>query len=92
MRMRQAFDDRRLADARLADENGIVLRAARQHLDRAADLLVAADDRIELAGARGFGEVARIFLQRVIGVFGARVVGGAALAQFLDGGVERSAA
>ena len=45
----QAFDDRGLADAGLADEHRIVLRAARQHLDDAADLLVAADHRIELA-------------------------------------------
>ena len=28
--LRQAFDDRRLADAGLADEHGVVLRAARQ--------------------------------------------------------------
>ena len=86
---RQALDDRRLADAGLADQHRIVLGAARQHLDRAADLLVAADDRIELAVARGLGEVAGVFLQRVIGVLGARRVGRAALAQVIDGGVER---
>ena len=45
----EAFDDRRLADARLADQHGIVLRAAREDLDHAANFLVAADDRIELA-------------------------------------------
>ena len=67
---RQAFDDGRLADAGLADQHRIVLGAARQHLDRAADFLVAADHRIELALARGFGQVAGIFLQRVIGVLG----------------------
>ena len=49
---RQALDDRRLADAGLADQHRIVLGAARQHLDGAADFLVAADDRIELAVAR----------------------------------------
>ena len=89
---REAFDDRGLADARLADQHRIVLGAARQNLDRAADLLVAADDRIELAGARRLGEIAGIFLQRVIGVFRRRIVGGAALAQLLDGAIERSAA
>ena len=47
--LRQALDDRRLADARLADQHRIVLRPAGEHLDDAADLLVAADDRIELA-------------------------------------------
>ena len=49
--LREAFDDGGLADARLADEHRVVLRAALQHLDRAADLIVAADDRIELAAA-----------------------------------------
>ena len=49
---RETLDDRGLADARLADEDRIVLGAPRQHLDRAADFLVAADDRIELAGLR----------------------------------------
>ena len=68
--LREAFDDRRLADARLADEHGIVLRAAREHLDDAADLLVAADDRIELALARGVGEVARVALERLVLILG----------------------
>ena len=69
---REPLDDRRLADAGLADQNRIVLGPARQNLDRAADFLVAADDRIELARPRGLGEVAGVFLQRVIGVLGAR--------------------
>ena len=85
---RQALDDGGLADAGLADQHRIVLGAARQHLDGAADFLVAADHRIELAVARGLGEVAGIFLQRVVGVLGRLRVGGAALAQRLDGGVE----
>ena len=85
---RQAFGDGGLADAGLADQHGIVLGAPRQHLDGAADFVVAADDRIELAGARQFGEVAGIFLERVIGVFGGRRIGGAALAQILDRRVE----
>ncbi len=85
---REALDDRRLADAGLADQHRIVLGPARQHLDRTADLLVAADDRIKLAVARGLGEVAGIFLQRVIGVLGARRIGSAPLAQVIDGGVQ----
>ena len=47
----EALDDGRLADAGLADQDGVVLGAARQDLDGAADLLVAADDRVELAVA-----------------------------------------
>ena len=47
--LRQAFGDGGLADAGLADQDGIVLGAAGEHLDGAADLLVAADDGIDLA-------------------------------------------
>ena len=56
----QALDDGGLADAGLADEHRVVLGAARQHLDDAADLLVAADDRIELALRGQLGEVAAV--------------------------------
>ncbi len=47
--LRQAFDDGGLADAGLADQHRVVLGAALQHLDGAADLVVAADHRVELA-------------------------------------------
>ena len=47
--LRQALDDRRLADTGLADQHRVVLRAAREHLDHPADLLVAADHGVELA-------------------------------------------
>ena len=50
--LRQAFDDRRLADARLADQHRVVLGPPREHLDDAPNLLVATDDRVELARAR----------------------------------------
>jgi hypothetical protein len=59
----QALDDGGLADAGLADEHGVVLGAAREHLDDPADLGVAADDRVELAVARGLGEVGAVLLQ-----------------------------
>ena len=85
---RQTFDDRGLADAGLADQHRIVLGAAGQHLDGAADFLVAPDHGVELAVARRLGQVAGIFLQRVIGVLGRRAVGGAALAQRFDRGIE----
>ena len=73
----QAFDDGRLADAGLADEHRVVLRAAREHLDDAADLFVAADDRIELALARQLGEVAAVPLERLVRAF--RILVGHAL-------------
>ena len=66
----EPFDDGGLADAGLADEHRIVLGAARQHLNDAADLFVAADDRIELAAARELGEVAAVLLERLVFRFG----------------------
>ena len=84
----QALDDRGLADAGLADQHRIVLGSTRQDLDGAADFLVASDHRVELAVAGRLGEIARVFLQRLVSVFGRSGVGGAALAQRLDGGVE----
>ena len=62
---RQTFRDRGLADAGVADEQRVVLLAAAQHLDGAADLRVAADQRIDLAVARLFVEVDAIGLERV---------------------------
>ena len=69
----QALDDGGLADAGLADQHGIVLGAAGEHLDHAADLLVAADDRIELALARDVRQVLRVALQRLVLLLGVLV-------------------
>ena len=69
----QALDDGRLADARLADQHGVVLRAPAEHLHRPADLLVAADDRVELALPRQLDEVAAVALQRLVLLFGVLV-------------------
>src|SRR5207248_10102846 len=44
----EAFDDRGLPDPGIADQHRIVLRAPREDLDDTADLLVSADDRVEL--------------------------------------------
>ena len=55
--MSQALGDGRLAHAGLADEGGVVLAAAREDLDDALDLLLATDDRVELARPGGLGEV-----------------------------------
>src|SRR5213076_2432447 len=66
----QALDDGGLAHARLADQDRVVLGAATEHLDDAADLLVAADHRVELPLPRQGGQVAAVLLQRLIGGFG----------------------
>ena len=57
---------------------GLFFVRRRQHLDDAADLVVAADDRVELAGSRLGGEVAAVLLERGVGALGVR--GGDALA------------
>ena len=74
IRWARPFDDRRLADAGLADQHRVVLRAPRQDLDHAADLVVAADHRIELAVLGGLGQVAAELLERLDLVLG-RLVG-----------------
>ena len=59
----QPLDDGGLPDARLADEDGIVLRPPGQDLDDAPDLVLAADDRVELPLPGQGGEVAGVLLQ-----------------------------
>ena len=54
----KALDDGGLADAGLADEDGVVLRAAAEDLDDALEFGLASDDGIKLALAREGGEVA----------------------------------
>ena len=62
--LRQAFGDRRFADAGLADERRIVLGAPRENLNDALDLVVASDDGIELVVARELREVASVRVER----------------------------
>src|SRR5690606_34154863 len=72
-RLGEALDDGRLADAGLADEDGVVLRAARQDLHDALDLLLAPDHRVELSVARRLGEVATELVENL------RTLGGSGL-------------
>ena len=55
--MGQTLGDGRLADAGLADQGRVVLGPAAEDLDNPLDLLLAADDRVELAQAGRFGQV-----------------------------------
>ena len=87
--LREALDDGGLADAGFADEHGIVLGAPLQDLNGAADLIVAADDRIELALARALGEVDAVLLERLAILLGARIVDFGAAAYFLDRRLQR---
>ena len=49
---------------------GLFLVRRLQDLDHAADLLVAADHRIELAAAGELGQVAAVLLERGVGALG----------------------
>ena len=71
--LREPLGDRGLADARLADQHRVVLRAPRQHLDHATDLLVATDHRVELAELGQRGQVAAVLLERLVGAL--RILG-----------------
>ncbi len=82
----KAFDDCGLADAGLADEDGVVLGAAVEYLDDAADFVIAADDGIELAFAGGLGEVVAVLFERLVAFFGALAGGACAAADVLEGG------
>ena len=57
-RLRKPFDDGRLSYARLADEDGVVLRPARENLDYALKLLLTPNHGVELPLPCKIGEVA----------------------------------
>ncbi len=61
----QTFGNRGLADAGFAHEQRIVLLAPAQHLDRAVDLGVTSDHRVDLAVARLLVEVDAIGVERL---------------------------
>ena len=60
----ETLDNRRLSDTRLTDQNRVVLRAAAEHLLHAFELVVTADQRVELVLHRRFGEVAAELRQK----------------------------
>ena len=83
--LRQPLHDGRLADTGLADEHRVVLGPARQDLDDARDLLVAADDRVQLAFARQLGQVAAVLLQHAVSGLGVGIGGALGAADLFDG-------
>ena len=72
--LRQAFRDRRLADTGRSDEGGIVLSVTQQDVDDARDFVFTTSDRLEAAGARVSGEVAREARECAAGGFGSEEV------------------
>ncbi len=59
-----------LPDARLADQDRVVLGPPAQDLDDATDLRIAADDRVDLSLTRQLDQVAAVALQRLVLVLG----------------------
>ena len=87
--LREPFGDRRLPHAGLADQHRIVLRPARQHLDRATDLLVPPDHRIELPRLGERREVTAVLLERLVRALGS--LGRDALSSAAPAGGRRAA-
>jgi hypothetical protein len=63
----ETLDDGRLADAGVADEDGVVLGLAGQDLDHTADLRVPPDDGVEPAVPGVRDQVAAVLLQGLVG-------------------------
>ncbi len=63
----EPLGDGRLADARLADQHGVVLGLAREDADDVADLVVAPDHGVKLVVAGALHEVGAVFGERVVG-------------------------
>ena len=88
--LRETFDDRGLADAGLADQHRIVLGATLQHLHGAANLVVATDDRIELALLGALGQIDGVLLQRLPAFLRVRIGHLLAAAHLVDGLLDRA--
>ena len=82
--LREALGDRGLPHAGLADQHRVVLRAAGEDLDHAADLLVAPDDRVELAVLGCLRQVAAELLERLVAALGILRGDALAAAHLLD--------
>src|SRR6185437_13909198 len=78
----EPLGNRGLADAGLADEQRIVLLPAAQYLDRAVDLGIAPDHRIDLAVARLLVQVHSVGFERLALLLGILVALGLGL--FID--------
>ena len=87
----QAFDDRRLSHARFADQDWVVLGTSRQHLDDPPDLVIAADDGIELVVASLGREVAAESLKCFVAILRSRRRDPCAAAQLADQSRQRIA-
>ena len=66
----QPFGDGRLADARLANQDGVVLRLAGEYADHVSYLGITPDNGVELVFACALHKVGTVFVERIIGALG----------------------
>ena len=85
----EALGNCRFTNAGFTDQHRVVLGAARQHLHGTADLVIAANDRIDLALAGGGRQILGVFLERLITILCAGCICRAPLAQIIDCRIER---
>ncbi len=90
--LRQALHNRGLAHAGFADQHRVVFGAALQHLNGAADFVVAAYHRVEFALAGALGQVEAVFFQRLALAFSFGIFYRRATAHRVDGGFQRGLA
>ena len=88
----QAFGNRSFTDARLADQHRVILGAALQYLNGAANLVVTTDYRVELAFFGTLGQVDGVFIQSLAIFLDVRVIYRIAAAQVGHGIFQRLAA
>jgi hypothetical protein len=70
----QPFHDGGFPNTGFADQDGVVLGPPLQHLDRPPNLVVASDDRIELALLGSLRQIDGVSLERLSLILGVRVV------------------
>ena len=84
----QAFDDGGLAHTGVPDEDRVVLAPARENLHHAANLLITADDGVELSGFGFLGQIGGVLLEGFKGGLGILARDTAAPAHLSQGGVD----
>ncbi len=77
-----------LADACLADDDGVVLRAAIEDLHHPADFDVASDDGVELPFTGELREVGGVLLERLVAALGGGAGDAGLAADLLEGAVD----
>ena len=68
--LRKPFGDRRLADAGFTDEHGVIFGLAREDADDVSDLLIPADDGLQLVFTGELGQVGTVLFEGFVGIFG----------------------